>query len=88
VTIQWDNRDLAEHPIAAANAFMIQGSGHEIVLTIGFAVPPYTPNPPQAGVKHTTITAKTIARVALSPARIVEIINLLQQAQALAVQPK
>ncbi len=85
VTVQWDNRDLAEHPIPAANAFMIQGSGHEIVFTLGFAVPPYTANPPQGGGKHTIITAKTIARVALTPARIGEIIGLLQQAVALGV---
>jgi hypothetical protein len=81
VTIQWDNEDLAAHPVQAANAFMLQGSGHEIVLTIGFAVPPFYATPEEA-TKARTMLAKTIARIALTPPRMSEIITIMQQALA------
>lgn len=86
VTAQWDNSDLAAHPIQAANAFMLQGTGHEIVLTIGFAAPPFIPNAEEAA-RLRTMPVKTIARFALTPARMQEIIAIMQQAIA-AVQPK
>ena len=85
VAVQWDNEDLAAHPVQAANAFMLQGAGHEIVLTIGFAVSPFYPTPEEA-MKARTMLAKTITRIALTPPRMTEIINIMQQALA-AIQP-
>ena len=80
-TIQWDNEDLAAHSVLAANAFMIQVSGQELVFTLGFAVPPFFSNP-EDGKRMTTIPAKVITRVALTPGRATEIANLMQQALA------
>lgn len=81
VTINWDNADLSAHPVQAANTFMLQGSGHEWVVTIGFAVPAFYPNPEEA-TKARTMPAKTIVRVALTPPRITELIALMQRALA------
>ena len=86
VTVQWDNSDLGAHPVQAANAFMLQGVGHEVVLTIGFAVPPFNPNP-QDAARLRTMPAKTIVRIALTPPRLQEIVTMMQQAID-AVQPK
>jgi hypothetical protein len=84
VTVHWDNNDLAAHPVQAANAFILQGAGHEVVFTIGFAVPPFYASPVDAA-KVRSIPAKTIARIALTPARMAEIVQIMQQALA-AVQ--
>jgi hypothetical protein len=79
--IQWDNAELAAHPVLAANAFMLQLSGQELVFTLGFAVPPFFSNPEDAK-KMTAIQAKVISRIALTPGRATEIVQVMQQAIA------
>ena len=75
-TITW--ADAEAHAVAAANAFLMQQSPHEFVLTLAFAVPPY----PEDAATSKTIPAKVSARVALSPGRAVELLEVLQQALA------
>ncbi len=62
VTITWD--DILDHPVMAANAFLIQQTEHEVVLSIGFATLPYSKRPEDA-TKVTEVPAKIISRLSL-----------------------
>ena len=81
LTLLWNNDELSAHPVLAANAFMLQVSGQELVFTLGFAVPPFFANPEDAK-SMTTIPAKVITRVALTPGRIAEIQEMMRQGLA------
>lgn len=80
-TVLWNNDELSAHPVMAANAFMLQASGQELVLTLGFAVPPFFENPEDAQ-RMTSVPAKVITRVALTPGRVAEIQEMMRQALA------
>jgi len=69
-----------EHPAMAVNSFMIQQTGHEFILGLGFAAPPYLENPETEGPLLRKIPAQVVARVSLTPGRVVELVGLLNQA--------
>jgi hypothetical protein len=76
--VDWSAADL---PVMASNVFMIQQTGQEFLITFGSAVPPVfetTPTPEQLANLR-TIKAKPIVRMALTPGRIVELLQNLQQ---------
>lgn len=79
VTPIW--RDLEKHPAMAANGFLLQQTGHEFVLTVGFNCFPFVEKPEDAA-KVKTIDAQIIARLVLTPGRVVELMGLLQQGLA------
>jgi hypothetical protein len=87
VTITW--HDIEEKlPAMAVNAFLLQQTGQEFVLSLGFAAFPYLADPREAANVR-TVAAQPIARISMSPGRAVELMNVLQQgiAQWQAQQP-
>lgn len=65
----------------ASNVFLIQQTPHEFILTFGIATPPIfaTPPTPEQVAAIRSIPAKALGRVAMSPGRVVELLQLLQQ---------
>ena len=79
ITPVWER--LEEQPAMATNAFLLQQTGHEFILTVGFAALPFFAKPEDAAnVK--TIQPQTHARLVLTPGRVVELVNMLQQGLA------
>lgn len=68
-------------PAMAANSFLVQQTGQEFILSLGFAALPYYAELEEA-VKIKQIPAKPIARVSMTPGRVAELLQLLQQALA------
>jgi hypothetical protein len=77
LTVTWPN--LSEVPVMGANAFMLQHTGQEFVLNVGFAAAPFLARPEDAA-NLKSVEAKTIARFSMSPARVIELIQMFQQA--------
>ncbi|MBF6571248.1 MAG: hypothetical protein IVW54_20485 [Candidatus Binataceae bacterium] len=80
VTVTWHGVE-DQHPAMAANAFLLQQTGQEFILSIGFASLPYFADP-QDAAKMKTVAAKPIARITMAPGRVVELIQVLQQGMA------
>jgi hypothetical protein len=82
--VDWSGTD--ELPIMACNVFLVQQTPHEFILTFGVAAPPIIQQPltpdEAEGMK---ITPQPILRLALSPGRAVELMQVLQQ-QIIAYQ--
>ncbi|MHB8382635.1 MAG: hypothetical protein ACYDC3_09910 [Candidatus Binataceae bacterium] len=79
VTALWP--DLEKHPAMAANGFLLQQTGQEFILTVGFTAPPFFSTPEEA-MKVKTVEAQIIARLVLTPTRAVELLGLLQRGLA------
>jgi hypothetical protein len=75
VTPIW--RDLEKHPAMAANGFLLQQTGQEFILTVGFAALPFFEKPEDAA-KIKTVEPQVISRLVLTPGRAVELLGLLQ----------
>lgn len=85
IQVDWSAAD--ELPIMAVNMVLVQQTPHEFLLTFGAGVPPITAvplTPEQA--KGMKIVARPVARVSLSPGRLVELLQTLQQQLALYQQ--
>ena len=76
--IDWSAAD--DLPVMASNIFLIQQTGQEFLITFGSAVPPIFETSPTAEqiANLSTIKAKPIIRMALTPGRIVELLQNLQ----------
>ncbi len=77
IQIVWEN--LSETPVMAANTFLLQYTGHEFVLSIGFAVAPDFAKPEDAAGTQ-EIPAKAIGRICLTASRLNELVSMFQQA--------
>jgi hypothetical protein len=77
--VDWTAAD--DLPVMASNVFLIQQTGQEFLLTFGSAVPPTfeAPPTPEQLANLRTIKARPIVRMALTPGRIVELLQNLQQ---------
>jgi hypothetical protein len=80
VTVTWHGVEEL-FPAMTANAFMLQQTGQEFILSLGFAALPYFETP-EEGENAKKVAAKPIARVTMTPGRVVELIQLLQQGMA------
>jgi hypothetical protein len=80
LTIDWS--DATDKPVMGCNVFAIQQTPHEFVITLGYASMPIFPTDPTpeqiAELKQ--IPAKVISRISLSPGRMVELMQVVQQA--------
>jgi hypothetical protein len=86
VQVNWD--EAAALPTMAANAFLVAQTPYEFIITAGFITPPIfavQPTPEQLA-KIKSVTAKPIVRLALSPGRVVELVQALQQQLAVYQQ--
>jgi hypothetical protein len=79
VTPVW--RELEKHAAMAANAFLLQQTGQEFILTVGFAALPYFARPEEA-LAVRTVDPQVISRLVMTPGRVVELMGMLQQALA------
>jgi hypothetical protein len=79
VPVNWD--EAVALPTMATNAFMVQQTPHEFMITFGFITPrAFTAPPtPEQIAKIKSIPAKAIVRLALPPGRVVELLQALQQ---------
>ncbi len=77
VTPVW--RDLEKHPAMSANVFLLQQTGQEFILSVGFAALPYFGTPEEA-LSVKTVEPQVISRLVLTPGRVVELMGMLQQA--------
>jgi hypothetical protein len=68
-------------PVMASNVFLIQQTPHEFILTFGFATPPIWLGPPTSDQieKARTIKPCPIVRLGMSPGRMVELLQVVQQ---------
>ena len=66
----------------AVNTFLLQQNGQEFVLGMGFAAAPFLEKPEIEGPQLKSITAQVVARVSMTPGRVVELIGLLNQGLA------
>lgn len=74
-------KSLDAHPAMAANMFLLQQTGQEFILTAGFGALPFLSKPEDlAGVK--SVEPQVIARLVLTPGRVVELLGMLQTALA------
>lgn len=80
VTVTWHGIE-DQYPALAANSFLLQQTGQEFILSLGFAAFPFFADPNDAA-KVKTIAAKPIARIAMTPGRAVELVQVLQQGLA------
>ena len=73
--------DLDAHPIELANQFLIQHVGDEFLLTVGQFAPPAvlgTPEQQEARRREIeNIPVRVLARVAMTPARMRELVTVL-----------
>jgi hypothetical protein len=84
IQVDWSGAD--KLPIMASNVVLIQQTPHEFLITFGVAAPPITQTPlTEEQARGMKITAQPIARLALAPGRVVELMQLLQQ-QLIAYQ--
>lgn len=78
ITVDWSAAESL--PVMAANLFYVQQTTHEFVLTFGMGTTPYFPSAPTLDqIKGTKIKAQPLFRMAVSPGRLVELLQLLQQ---------
>ncbi len=79
VTITWE--DAEQLPVMACNVFTVLQTPHEFILTFGFTTPPlFVKQPtPEEVARIKTLPAKSIARMSMTPGRVVELLQLLQQ---------
>ena len=79
IPIKWENVD--ELPVMACNVFVAQFSPHEFLLQFGYASPPIflKPPSPQEIAAIDSVPAKVVVRLSLSPGRMSELIQVLQQ---------
>jgi len=77
LVVTWPDAD--QYPVMATNAFAVQHNQHEFVINFGFAVPPPSATPSDLE-KLQELPAKTIVRVSMSPTRLIELIDVFQQA--------
>ena len=79
LTVNWD--DAGKLPAMATNAFLVQQTPHEFILNFAFVNPPVFLKPPTAEevAKLGRVEATKIVRLAMSPGRVVELLQLLQQ---------
>jgi hypothetical protein len=80
VPLVWENPDSL--PVLLANQFIVQHFQDEFIITVGQVVPPALSGDKQARtaqlqqVEH--VTARPLARVALTRARLVELVQQLE----------
>jgi len=77
VTVTWHGVE-EKLPTMAVNSFLLQQTGQEFILSVGFAAFPYLVDPQEA-TKLKTISAHPIARISMTPERAVELMQMLQQ---------
>lgn len=79
LTVNWD--DVGTLPTMATNAFLVQQTPHEFILNFAFVNPPIflKPPTPEELAKIGQVEATKIVRLAMSPGRVVELLQLLQQ---------
>ncbi|HLW70221.1 MAG TPA: DUF3467 domain-containing protein [Candidatus Binataceae bacterium] len=81
VQVNWD--ESRGMPIAFSNVFLIQQTPSEFFLTFGVVEPPFistvAPTPEQIEkLKREGVKAKPIIRIAITPQRMVELLQLVQ----------
>jgi hypothetical protein len=80
VQIQVDWSSAEQLPMLAANIVMVQQGQHEFILTFGAVAPPITTVPLTVeDAKKIKLKAQAVARLVLSPGRVVELIEVLRQ---------
>lgn len=82
IAIKWEGID--EVPVMASNVFLAQFTPHEFLLMFGYAAPPVflKPPSPQELAAIDSVQAKVVVRLSLSPGRMSELIQVLQQNMA------
>ncbi len=87
ITVDWDQAGELP-PVMASNVFLVQHTPYEFILTFGFATPPIwlTPPTPAQIEKAKTIQPRPIVRLGMSPGRVVELLQVLQQQLAVYQQ--
>ena len=82
IAIKWENVD--ELPVLACNVFVAQFTPHEFLLQFGYASAPIflKPPSPQEIAAIDSVPAKVVVRLSLSPGRMNELIQVLQQNMA------
>lgn len=80
ITVDWDQAGELP-PVMASNVILVQQTPHEFILTFGFATPPIwlTPPTPEQIANAKTIKPHPIVRLGMSPGRVVELLQVLQQ---------
>jgi hypothetical protein len=80
VLVVWENLD--DVPVFLANQFVVQHFQDEFILTIGQLVPPALLGDEQARAAQLQeierVTAKPIARIAFTRARLIELVQSLE----------
>ena len=76
VAIKWEGLD--EPPVMASNVFVAQFTLHEFLLTFGYAAPPIFMTPQELAAID-SVPGKVVVRLSLSPGRMAELIQVLQQ---------
>ena len=82
VAITWEGVD--ELPVMACNVFVAQFTPHEFLLLFGYASTPVflKPPSPEEIAAINSVPAKVVVRLSLSPGRMSELIQVLQQNMA------
>jgi hypothetical protein len=79
IGFKWEG--IEDLPVMGCNVFVAQFSPHEFLLTFGYAAPPlfFKPPSPQEIAAIDSVPAKATVRLTLSPGRMAELIQVLQQ---------
>lgn len=79
VAIRWDKAESV--PVMACNVVLAQHTSQEFVLTFGYAsLPVFTTPPTQEELESIqSVQANVVARVGMTPGRVVELIQVLQK---------
>ena len=79
VAINWEGAEST--PVMGCNVFVAQFTPHEFLLTFGYVSSPIfvTPPSPQELAALNSVPAKVVVRLTLSPGRMGELIQVLQQ---------
>ena len=79
IGVKW--KGIEDAPVMGCNVFVAQFTPHEFLLTFGYASNPiFLKEPsPQELAAIESVPANVVARLTLSPGRMVELIQVLQQ---------